>query len=526
MRHWKRSAIRQGAVLGAILVAWDWHFHPAVTILALSLLAVMVAGHYTRRGTKKFFPLRHYWQYVRPLTFTLKAEIGLVPLWLDIAADRSKVAIGLPHEYMGSDSERAAITTAVQQKLAIEEPDASWQLQGRSHQVTFTHSEPPPTRVTWEDVAPAIASLKPDQLFAGIGKRCRDVKASIESDSPMLGIGMGTGGGKSNTACFWLVQRLMRGEFALIIDGKRFSHPWAFKDMDAEYGLLPNVGYVRRIEDIHHALVWLGDELAERNERAERYINARGHMLGDVGTRLWVILEELNLVVPLLKIWWQRNRGPDDPKQSPALMALSGVTMAGRAVGINLVFIGQRLDAEVLGGTGGQGGAVRGNIGVRALARYDEKSWKLQAGSIPMPPSPSVPGRIQLWIGGDVHETQVPLMDYAQARELAVAGDVTECPPGMPGRASLHVPRRLAIAATAYNPSDQGFVAGPVTEHAPELLTLRQALAQGVFPPINYEALRKRVQRAGIADYGMAGKHNLYDRADLYAMQRDKELVR
>ena len=77
---------------------------------------------------------------------------------------------------------------------------------------------------------------------------------------------MGTGGGKSNTAAFWLVQELMRGACALILDAKWFSHPWTFKDMDAEYGQLPNVAYARTTEHLHNAMVWLGVELQRRTE--------------------------------------------------------------------------------------------------------------------------------------------------------------------------------------------------------------------------------------------------------------------
>ena len=38
--------------------------------------------------------------------------------------------------------------------------------------------------------------------------------------------------------------------------------------MDAEYGQLPNVAYARRTEDLHDAMVWLGDELDRRNQVA------------------------------------------------------------------------------------------------------------------------------------------------------------------------------------------------------------------------------------------------------------------
>ena len=137
----------------------------------------------------------------------------------------------------------------------------------------------------------------------------------------------------------------------------------------------------------------------------------------------------MNLAHGALKQYWAEIRGPDDPKSSPAFTGLGAVSFAGRAVKMHLVPIGQMLKADVLGG-----GDVRENIGVRMLTRYTQNSWKMQAGDIPMPPPSRVPGRWQQLASGEVTEVQVPYVDMEQARELAVGGVVTPCPPGMPGR--------------------------------------------------------------------------------------------
>ena len=301
--------------------------------------------------------------------------------------------------------------------------------------VTYTLTQPPPGRLTWDDLAAEIASAKPDELIVGVGRRDQIVKVSLELDSPHFGIISGTGGGKSNLAAFWMIQRLRRGDIALFLDAKRFSHPWAFKDMDAEYGLLPNVAYCRTVSDLHDAMCWLGEELDRRNAVAERTITARGDVRGDVGPRFWIPAEEMNLAHGALKQHWAEIRGPDDPKKSPAFTGLGAVSFAGRAVKMHLEPIGQMLRADVLGG-----GDVRENIGVRMLTRYTQNSWKMQAGDIPMPPPSRVPGRWQVIASGEVTEVQVPYVDMEQARELAVGGIVTACPPGMPGRAGVDCP--------------------------------------------------------------------------------------
>ena len=153
-----------------------------------------------------------------------------------------------------------------------------------------------------------------------------------------------------------------------------------------------------------------------------------------------------------LKAYWAEVRGPDDPKRSPAFTGLGAVSFAGRAVKMHLVPIGQMLKADVLGG-----GDVRENIGVRMLTRYTQNSWKMQAGDIAMPPPSRVPGRWQQLASGEGTEVQVPYVDMEQARELAVGGVVTACPPGMPGRAGVVSVRRLALPPGV---SDQRVVVG------------------------------------------------------------------
>ena len=256
---------------------------------------------------------------------------------------------------------------------------------------------------------------------------------SLKDDSPHFLISMGTGAGKSTTAAFWVVQALMRGDIVLFLDPKQHSHPWAFKDMDAEFDQLPNIAYVRRVPDLHDAMAWLGNELDARNRIATMGMNSKGKVIkGDVGPRIFIICEEVNLAEGPLKQYWAENRGEGDPKKSPAFTGLGAVAFAGRAVKMHLVVIGQMVTAAVLGG-----GAVRENMGVRCLARYTQNSWKMQAGDTPMPPSPSVTGRVQCIASGEVREAQVPYVDIeedtSRLRELAMSGTVTPCPPGMPG---------------------------------------------------------------------------------------------
>lgn len=465
-------------------------------------------------GSALALPWMHHLWFRKPLRAALTSELSVPPSKVKVALDRSTVKIGLPPDFTGTDTERAAVERSVTTKLAIEAPEATYKLHGRKPYVVFVQADPPPGFVSWDDVAAIIRNLGPDDLLTGIGKRGKPVSVSLKLDSPHFGISMGTGGGKSTLAAFWLVQELMRGSIVLILDAKRFSHPWAFKDMDAEYGLLPNVAYCRTVTDLHNAMIWLGVELDRRNAVAERTIDARGTVHGDVGPRIWIVAEELNLAVPMLKQHWAQIRDKEDPKRSPALAGIGAVSFAGRAVRMHEVVIGQQLKAEVLGG-----GDVRENIGVRCMARYTANSWKMQAGDIPMPPSPSVPGRVQVLASAEVHEAQVPLVDFGLIRELAISGTVTTCPAGMPGRLDApHVP--VLGHYTDYEASDL-----PVVLGQPPALTLSQAVAEGVFGDRNLEAVRKIVQRAPepLEVVGKDGSAHLFRQADLLALARRTE---
>jgi hypothetical protein len=251
-------------------------------------------------------------------------------------------------------------------------------------------------------------------------------------------------------------------------------------------------------------MVWLGVELQRRTEVAERRVNAKGDILGDVGPPLWIIAEEMNLATPRLKQYWASIRTQDDPKRSPALDGMAAVSFAGRAVRMHLIVIGQMLTAATLGG-----GDVRENIGVRMMARYTANSWKMQT-DLPMPPSSDVPGRVQVIASGSVREAQVPLMNFEQARDLAVSGTVTPCPPDMPGIGHVaHVP----LPRSPDTASDLGFVLGPSPSRAPGTLTLREAAAEGLFPSL--AAARKAVQRRELEPAGRDGSSNLYYLSDL-----------
>jgi len=368
-------------------------------------------------------------------------------------------------------------------------------LAGPKPRLELTASQPPPQRVSVEDVRQALALAKPDELVWGLGKRGAVVKTSLSGDSPHVGLSMGSGAGKSVTARALLAQQLHRGAIGLVLDYKMISHQWAEG--------LPNVMIYRRPHEIHAALLWLGREVERRNEVALAGADMDGNVHAVVGPRLIVVAEELNATAARLKAYWRQQRDKDDPARSPALEALDATSFMGRQVLVNIIYIGQRLSVRAAGGDGD----ARENIGVIAFSRYSASNWKMLAPDFPMPPKSLAPGRLQV-VGDGVRETQGIFLTAAEARELAVSGAVSPLPAGMPGA------RVTAPAATLIPGPDQATVLAPeaaAVTAAPAGVTLAEAVREGIVSR-SLAALRIARHRGQLPEpTGLRGTAHVFD---------------
>lgn len=528
-----RAGIRIGASVAFVAMAYGLVTALALTLASLSIAAacglLVLAWHV-------FYKIR-YWQherhYVRPLERTLAAAVSAAPLSLEVERDGDtvkSVAIEWPAEAEISAQEQDSVLQSVTQRLAIEAPDASWKLKGRNRSVVFTQSEPPPSHVEWEDVEAAVKAAAPNELVFGVGKRMAIGKAAY-SDSPHLCIPGGSGGGKSNTAAVLLLQEMLRGSLIFNLDPKWISHLW-LQD-------LPNVINAHEAPDLHLALTWLGKELLRRTKAAYYSAGGTGRVRGNVGPRIIVLAEELNYGMPGLKNYWREIREKEEPKQSPAIAALSALSCAGRASDIHEWLIAQLLTVE---STGVKDSTIRTNAGIKAMIRWDGPGWGMAVGKhIPMPPPTTIQGRIQLVTGDGPREVQVPYLHLDDkdeavaekavqwARALAVSGVVAQIPSGSEGippqlwPASVLGHAQLSPGA-AQEPETVGHRTGP-----PVMIPLRQAVAEETLrfdgrDPLG--AARKASQRPGFPEVaGWDGKTALYYRTELREWQNGKVRV-
>jgi hypothetical protein len=506
-----RAAIRTGTTILAAMAAAGLVAAPAVTLTALAIAAAAAVALALWKTVRAALAFRFRYRWVRPLHRALTPALGVPPASLQVTPDRSRVVVALPEGFTGGERDTEEITRAVTAKLAIEAPDAHWALHGKNPQVTFTRSEPPPGRVGFDDIRAAVEAAPAHEVVVGTGKKNALVTVSVDSDSPHMGLSMGSGAGKSTVAKNIAAQMAHHGALLMILDFKLISHQWARG--------LPNVAYAGLPAEIHAALMWLQDEISRRNQVALRGADIEGVVQANVGPRILVVAEELNATQNRLGAYWKTIREKGDPARSPATEALDEVMFIGRQVNVNVLQIGQRLSAKASGS-----GDARENLGVKILCDPSAATWKMLCPEHVMPPAAGHLGRVQVVTASAVRETQAAYLTGRQARDFATAGTVAIPRPDMPFTAGLGpVTEREQIAETGL---DRGFVTGnpvPVTAGPSAAVTLAEAVDAQLIR-MSLAALRQARHRdeSFPAVAGMRGAAHLYDIDDLCAWQAGK----
>lgn len=524
--RWQRALHRTGGTLGFMLVVYGLiaDFWLTVALICATLFAAFVFGCWWlwvwwtsyRRDRKWVIPVHRATHELVGVPRAISARKWIT---VEMGVDGSvrEVRMSLPQHWQSDPKEEQRLVAITAAKTGIELPEVSWQRPGPAAAMLIRHGAEPPSLYEYgkgsfgDQLAEAVARAKRDEIVFGLGKpsngRYPPVKASKKHESPHILVAMGTGGGKSELVSFIVMQELRRGAIVMVLDNKWHSLPWTFKDENAEYDFMPNVAYLQTVPQIHAGLVWAGKELDRRNKVATRGKDVHGNMHGSVGPPVILVAEEMNYTTPKLRDLWTEIREKGDPRKSPALSALAGLSFAGRAVDMYLILVGQMLTADV---TGSRDSSVKANVGIKAMSRYDGPGWATAVGkNVPMPPPPSVLGRIQLVTPGGTYETQTPKADYPLYRELATSGVLTECPAGMPRIGGVPGGRELVAPA-----AEQAIVLGPPPSVGQPGVALSEA-AWGVVDR-SLDALRKASQRPGFPPpVGMRGQAYLYDPVQL-----------
>lgn len=518
---WKRALARWALVL-VPLGMYRWR---SVTEWALGLVLGPLAGYVVLRGWAAWRALKHHRAAVRPLHSALASDLG-IPLatppaeWLKVPEDYgtrpdAEIVVHPPDGFTGSASERETVTRAVTAKLGIEAPEATWELHRQPPRIVFRKSIPPPARVTASDILPAIKGAAEHELILGIGKKDQVTDLSLDVEVPHIGFCMTTGDGKSTAAMNVATQVLHHGGLVVILDPKLMSHMWARG--------LPNVAYAGTRAEIHSMLCWLAHDVTDdegnviyqseqtrRKQVALASADIRGNVTADLGPRILVVAEELNVMQKMLRQHWRQigGKGP-----SPAAEALEEIHFTGRQLRMHALDIGQRLSAKATSGS--NSGDSRENIGAILFSNPSASTWKMLCDGHVQPPASDHKGRYQLVTRKQVRELQGALWDEEEARAFATSGVVAVPRHDMPCTVQAVIGQERV---PLQGPADQPFVLRhpPVVPYPPGSVTLREAVAAGMFRSL--DAARKASRRGFPPPVGdPRDRAFAYDVADLAA---------
>jgi hypothetical protein len=500
---WKRSAVR----LVPLAAAWGWLAHRGATEAALAVaaaLALVLAVRAVRNW-------RHNRDWVKPFNMALPPEATVK----ELARDRSRTVLALAPGQVADDrfKELLMLTAAAKLALPLADLKGDWsKLHGKKPQAVINLVPPPPGYVSFADIRALADAAEEHEIVFGLGRKSVPALISVDSDSPHIGLSMGSGDGKSVTARNAAAQLAHHGALIVVLDTKYVSQHWAAG--------LPNVAYAREPAEIHELALWLAAEVDRRKKLAFYHADVESVVHANPGDRIVAILEELNATQAELAAYWKEDLGGKG--KSPAVVALDKVSFIGRQVAVNLLYIGQRLSAKA---TSGGSGDARENLGVLLMSNPAASTWKMLVGDRhALPPATDVRGRLQVVTAKTVLEVQGAYVTGAQAREYAKSGIVAVAPAGMPcvgGLAPVGTPERAAqdvpdIPAIEGHGPDLHIVRNS-PGHPPvnPRITIPEAVAEGISGP-TYDATRKALARDPNAPQpvGRRGNADEYDRVE------------
>jgi hypothetical protein len=414
-----------------------------------------------------------------------RARVRAVDPWMQPALDYVRrprraggpsIRLTIHDPYLNPD-QRSTVAGIIASKIPVADTIAQWDTVGSAYRVQWTLRKRPPRKVALKDVADAINKAAEPEYVLGLGAGDKVVSVSLDTDSPHILISARSMSGKSVTVGLIAAQALRKGARVILLDPKG-SHP-------ALVGL-PGVDYCITAAQAHDALVKAAPDAEERN-----LLSFHQGLTEWEGQRVWVVVEEINILMAKLKDYWNEIREKSDPKLSPAISAFRSLSFAGRSAKYNMLIVGQYVTANASAGP-----EARENAGARLIGRPTQNMWKTLCGGTPMPNISSIPGRWYVVVDGDVTEVQIARLHKHELIKLATVLD----------SADQHRPRGQAA-----NPDE---------------LTLREAIDTGLIKS-ELGAVQKRLQRSSCRPTPIGkrnGNTDVYRRADLADWAKSESL--
>jgi hypothetical protein len=325
------------------------------------------------------------------------------------AAENAQLMVKLPPEAELGDGEQSRLTNLVKRRIPGEW-EASWDHQ--DFKVTFKHPPRPPQKVLFNDpeVQEMIDGLENSQVLLGLGSRNEKIVLDFESETPHVGLSIGTGGGKSSTLRNIITQQIRKGaEKFIVIDPKLIS-------LDCFEGI-PEVEIYTEIMEQWAAIAKFALEMERRYQIKKADKSA-------TFPRWFLIMEEQNDFAEESYQTWMDVKDKKDPARPPVFGQVAKSLFKGRQADMNVISVYQRLTARAAGGT-----ELRDQYGAKILARFSPQAWNSLVATTPRPKSSRHNGRAVVVIGGSERVCQLVFVDDSEAREYALNGRDPIAPP-------------------------------------------------------------------------------------------------
>ncbi|MGH7744250.1 MAG: FtsK/SpoIIIE domain-containing protein [Candidatus Dormibacteria bacterium] len=298
---------------------------------------------------------------------------------------KAHVKLKLPTYWSGDAKEKETLFRLVSRKIGGQW-DAHWQDSGQPF-LDLTHKPEPPKFVSFLESLKYIKRLKDGQLFVGLGSRGEPIVIDLDKECPHVLITCGTGGGKTATLAFLIVQILAWGAHVFGIDPKRISLNCT-KD-------LPGITIIRDIE-----AQW--DEIARFRAEMERRYKILDDDPATVFPRWVLVMEESNTFHIDSVDYWEDIRQRGDPAKPRVYRDINAILNKGRQCHMNVLSVFQRAEAAVTGG-----GTARSQYGTFLMARYKKPEWKMFVDLWPWLAPSKVHGRMAIYDGDSYRYVQV-----------------------------------------------------------------------------------------------------------------------
>ena len=406
---WKRSALRQLALVVAPAGVWAWLVHPRLFMAAAACVVVLmaVAGWLWGRS------FRHQRDVVRPLHDALKAQVRDLPSdrgYLSVPVkltEDTPATIALPTTFATTAENMAGVAELVRAKLGYHEADVdvTWRTKGVPLLLVKLAPQPPDL-VRFGDLAGEMAACRPGEVIFGLDKRQQVYRGSFLTDDPHWGASVGSRRGKSTFLTVTAAQLLRQDVRAQVvgIDVKRVSFA----------PLVGVPGFRLRNDPADIGGMWA--EIAQ--VRAE--MDARSAILEADPTAtfgfLVLMIDEINQFANQSAAYWSQVKPKDAPKRPPVWDDIAAILWQGAQMLCHVIALGQRFDTAATGGFG-----LRDSFGLKGLAGFRPNQWKFLVGTTPVPRSSRKRGR---WIWSDGEDETWVQMAYGAGDELAAYASV------------------------------------------------------------------------------------------------------